>query len=54
MALIEHMKAEGFLHSAHLVRPLLVDDPADIVATILEAAVPAERPEGDDSIIRHL
>ncbi len=37
MKLIDHMKAEGFLHTAHRVSPLIVDDAAEIVPAILSA-----------------
>jgi uncharacterized protein (TIGR00730 family) len=54
MALMQHMKREGFLHSAHLVQPLLVDDPADILPAILGSAPGHENPEGHDYIIDRL
>jgi uncharacterized protein (TIGR00730 family) len=38
MALIEHMRAEGFIHTAQRVQPLVVNDPEAIVAAILTAA----------------
>jgi uncharacterized protein (TIGR00730 family) len=54
MALMEHMKREGFLHSAHLVQPLLVDDPADILPAVLESASGHENRKGRDAIIDRL
>ncbi|TAN12774.1 MAG: TIGR00730 family Rossman fold protein [Rhizobiaceae bacterium] len=54
MALMEHMKREGFLHSAHLIQPLLVDDPADILPAVLGSAAGAGNREGQDSIIDRL
>jgi uncharacterized protein (TIGR00730 family) len=54
MALIDHMKAEGFLHSAHLVQPLLIDDPAEIVPAILGVRVDHKALEGQDDIIKRL
>lgn len=55
MALMEHMSAEGFIHTAHRVNPLLVDDPEAIVAAILTAAsangIPAE---GNEAVIDKL
>jgi uncharacterized protein (TIGR00730 family) len=37
MNLLEHMKGEGFLHTAQRIAPLVVDDAADIVPAILRA-----------------
>jgi uncharacterized protein (TIGR00730 family) len=54
MALMEHMKREGFLHSAHLVQPLLVDDPAGILPAVLGSVAATEDREGRDSIIGRL
>jgi uncharacterized protein (TIGR00730 family) len=54
MALMEHMKREGFLHSAHLLQPLLVDDPADILPAVLGSAAGTVNREGQDSIIDRL
>jgi uncharacterized protein (TIGR00730 family) len=54
MALMEHMKREGFLHSAHLVQPLLVDDPADILPAVLGSEPCHRDREGQDAIIDRL
>ncbi|HVW54486.1 MAG TPA: TIGR00730 family Rossman fold protein [Rhizobiaceae bacterium] len=54
MALMEHMKREGFLHSAHLVQPLLVDDPAAILPAVLGSAPTRKNSEGQDYIIDRL
>jgi len=54
MALMDHMKHEGFLHSAHLVQPLLVDDPADILPAVLGSASGHKNPTGHDYIIDRL
>src|SRR5260370_11787606 len=54
LALIEHMKAEGFVHTAHLVNPLVVDRPEAIVPTILTAASSIETPEGVASVIKRM
>ena len=51
LALIDHMRGEDFVHTAHLVQPVVVDDAAAIVPAIL-AAAPGERPaEGDQAVI---
>jgi uncharacterized protein (TIGR00730 family) len=53
LALIEHMKAEGFIHASHLVNPLVVERPEDIVPAILDAAARGDR-DGDEAIIERL
>ena len=54
LALIEHMRAEGFVHTSHLVNPLVVDKPDAIVPAILVAASAIETPEGVASVIKQL
>jgi uncharacterized protein (TIGR00730 family) len=55
MALIEHMSAEGFIHTAQRVQPLLVDDPEAIVAAILTAAsTNGISAEGDEAVLGKL
>ena len=54
MALIDHMRSAGFIHTGHLVRPLLVNDPADIVPAILAAARENGATEGDAAVISRL
>lgn len=44
LGLIEHMSREGFLHTAHLVRPLFVEDIDDVVPELFSAM---ERLNGD-------
>jgi uncharacterized protein (TIGR00730 family) len=51
--LIAHMRAEGFIHTGHLVRPLIVSDPAEIVPAILRAASARDR-EGDSEVIARM
>jgi hypothetical protein len=53
LALIDHMEAEGFLHSTHLIKPLVVDEADRIVAAILEAAA-GETNGADEAIIEKL
>jgi uncharacterized protein (TIGR00730 family) len=38
MALLDHMKAEGFIHTSHLVNPLVIAEAEAIVPAILVAA----------------
>ena len=51
-SLLAHMAGEGFIHTAHLVRPLIVAEPAEIVPAILQAA--AEDAEGDPGVIARM
>ena len=46
LALIDHMSAEGFIHTAHRVKPLVVEDPEAIVAAIMVAGSSVDAPEG--------
>jgi uncharacterized protein (TIGR00730 family) len=52
IALIEHMRAEGFIHSDHLMRPLVISDVEAIVPAILAAAKAND--EGDAAVIEKL
>lgn len=54
MVLIDHMRAEGFIHTGHLVRPILVSDPAEIVPAILAAARENGATGGDAEVISRL
>lgn len=54
LALIDHMKEEGFLHSLQRIRPMVVDAADEIVPALLEAFA-AETPEsGDPGVIDRL
>ena len=50
LALIDHMRAEGFVHTSHLVQPIVVDDAAGIVPALLAAGEP-QPSEGDQAVI---
>lgn len=54
LALLDHMKQEGFLHSLQRVRPLVVDQADEIVPAILEAAAAESPEEGDRQVIERL
>ena len=55
LAMLDHMRAEGFIHTGHLVRPLVVDEADEIVAKILvEAAADGTPAEGIPSVIDKL
>ena len=52
LSLLDHMAAEGFIHTAQRVKPLVVDDPEAIVAAILVAGSSVDAPtEGVQSVI---
>jgi uncharacterized protein (TIGR00730 family) len=51
LALIEHMKSEGFIHSEHRVRPWVLDDIDDIVPALMRTG---PHSEGDSAIIDRL
>jgi uncharacterized protein (TIGR00730 family) len=53
LALLDHMKAEGFIHSAHLVQPLVVDEIGEVVPAIVEHAQ-ARATEGDPAVIERM
>ncbi|MGY6708886.1 MAG: LOG family protein [Rhizobiaceae bacterium] len=54
LALLDHMKQEGFLHSLQRVRPLVVEQADEIVPAILEAAAAEMPEEGDRQVIERL
>lgn len=54
MDLIGHMRGEGFIHTGHLVQPILVSDPGAIVPAILSAARENGATGGDAAVISRL
>ncbi|WP_421913740.1 TIGR00730 family Rossman fold protein [Mesorhizobium sp.] len=55
LALLDHMSAEGFIHTAQRVKPLVVTDPEAIVAAIMVAGTSVDAPtEGVQSVIDKL
>lgn len=55
LQLIDHMKAEGFVHSQHRLKPLIVDRVADVVPAIRETAARlADGEAADRSVIDRL
>jgi uncharacterized protein (TIGR00730 family) len=51
-ALLDHMAAEGFIHTAKRVQPLVINDPEAIVAAIMVAGSSVDAPtEGVQSVI---
>lgn len=51
LTLLDHMLESGFIHTSHLVRPLVINNAEDIVPAILDAAGPAS---GDQEVISKL
>lgn len=52
LSLLDHMKEEGFVHTSHLVQPLVVEDPDAVVSAIMVAAGADATPtEGVQSLI---
>ncbi len=54
LKLIRHMADEGFIHTAHLVQPLVVDEPEQIVPTLLAHWSGTVDREGEANIINRL
>ncbi len=55
LKLMDHMQAEGFIHTAHLVKPLVVATAEAIVPGLLQVAHDtAPRESGDRAIIERL
>jgi hypothetical protein len=54
LRLIDHMAGEGFLHTAHLARPLVVSKGSDIVPAVLSAWRDTDATAGDSEIIERL
>ncbi len=52
-ALIGHMSSQGFIHTAHLVRPLVIDRAEDIVPAIQSATTASDNGE-DPAVIAKL
>ena len=52
LALLDHMRAEGFVHTGHLVQPVVVETAAEIVPAIVAAATPDD--DGDRRVIERL
>lgn len=55
LTLLDHMRAEGFVHTGHLVQPIVVDHAEAIVPAVLsEAAATGIPAEGDPKVIDRL
>lgn len=53
LELVRHMRDQGFIHTGHLVQPLVIDQPQDIVPALLGLGDPQDR-EGHAGIISRL
>jgi uncharacterized protein (TIGR00730 family) len=52
MAMLDHMRAEGFIHTGHLVKPMLVEKPEAIIPAILtDAAKDGTPTQGERDVI---
>lgn len=54
VTLMDHMRSEGFIHTANRVRPLVIDEVSGIVPAILEAAKTAGEAAGSPAVIERL
>jgi len=55
MSLVDHMRAEGFIHTSHLVRPLVIDRAEAVVAALLTEGAAVDAPtEGVPSVIEKM
>ena len=53
LALMDHMREEGFIHTQHLVKPLVIADVADIVPELAKVAT-AGKASGDAGVIEKM
>jgi uncharacterized protein (TIGR00730 family) len=51
LALIDHMAAEGFIHTAHKVKPLVVASAEAVVPAILSAVSADHTPTGGENTV---
>lgn len=54
LQMIEHMENVGFLHSKHLIQPIIINRIEDIIPAIEAAALPCGVAEGLSSIIEKM
>lgn len=52
--LVQHMREQGFIHRAHLVQPMVIDDIDHIVPAILERAEEEGVSSGEEAVIAKL
>jgi predicted Rossmann-fold nucleotide-binding protein len=52
MELLRHMTGEGFVHTAHRVQPLVIDEISGVIRAIMaQAAELAADRDGEDEVI---
>ena len=49
--LLQHMREQGFIHTSHLVQPMLIDRVEDIIPAIRKHAVAGAQRDGEDEVI---
>lgn len=54
LSLVNHMRAEGFIHRAHLVQPMVISDVDEIVPAILERDEITASSKGEEAVISKL
>jgi predicted Rossmann-fold nucleotide-binding protein len=52
--LLNHMREAGFIHTANLVRPIVVNSAEAIIPAILAASIKSPASEGDADVIGKL
>ncbi|WP_274629444.1 TIGR00730 family Rossman fold protein [Arvimicrobium flavum] len=55
LSMLDHMRSEGFIHTGHLVQPIVVDEPTAVVPAVLATVSASGEPtEGVDSVIQKM
>lgn len=54
LELVDHMRGQGFIHTAHRVRPMVIDAVEDIVPAIVDKWLSVVDPDGADDVIARL
>ncbi len=49
--LLQHMREQGFIHTSHLVQPMLIDRVEDIIPAIRKHAVAGAQRNGEEDVI---
>lgn len=54
LELVDHMRGQGFIHTAHRVRPMVIDAVEDIVPAIVDKWLSVVDPDGANDVIARL
>ena len=54
LALLDHMRDSGFIHTLHRIRPIVAQEAAQIVPLMLDAAEQAGNLQGDEAAISRM